>query len=330
MGEWLRNEVRRWLPTREHFSKCRCGFRAQKCFGHDCVGLDTGLVRPLCVAACVALLVLSICDIVSFSSKGWLKNKADSVTNGQDVATVTTYGLVRFVINVNGDKKDYPIRYADPDLATASRVCFALAFFEMFVLWVGAACLVPMAMSIGRHICLWWTAFNASFLSFLLSLTVILLYSGGKPKGSSFDLKWCFWLQLTICLLLLVISIVVMFEKPRALPYIAGWKKLTFVVGEHDAEGGYPAAASSSSSASPPPMKPRKPAGGAPPPLPPRSDLRSCRALYDCAADDNRTDLSFSRGDIITVVNDEPGDGWFMGELNGRQGIVPSNYVTAL
>uniref|UniRef100_H3BAH8 RIMS-binding protein 2 n=1 Tax=Latimeria chalumnae TaxID=7897 RepID=H3BAH8_LATCH len=42
---------------------------------------------------------------------------------------------------------------------------------------------------------------------------------------------------------------------------------------------------------------------------------------------DVEAELSFSAGDIITVFGDMDDDGFFYGELNGQQGLVPSNFL---
>jgi myosin-1 len=50
-----------------------------------------------------------------------------------------------------------------------------------------------------------------------------------------------------------------------------------------------------------------------------------CKALYDyVAAGDN--ELSFRAGDLITIIQRDP-VGWWEGELNGRRGWIPANYV---
>jgi len=48
-------------------------------------------------------------------------------------------------------------------------------------------------------------------------------------------------------------------------------------------------------------------------------------ALYNYVAM-RKDDLSFKEGDIIFVVNKRP-SGWWLGELNGKVGLLPSNYV---
>jgi hypothetical protein len=41
------------------------------------------------------------------------------------------------------------------------------------------------------------------------------------------------------------------------------------------------------------------------------------------------TELSFNQGDIIIIHRKDPG-GWWEGELNGKVGWIPSNYVKEL
>lgn len=68
-----------------------------------------------------------------------------------------------------------------------------------------------------------------------------------------------------------------------------------------------------------------------PPALPPRPQRRRVKAVYDCPADDD-DELSFSRGDIIFVV-EEIDDQWWFGVIEGdanRKGIFPKNFVKAL
>merc|ERR1719230_2247399 len=65
-------------------------------------------------------------------------------------------------------------------------------------------------------------------------------------------------------------------------------------------------------------------------PLPPKGDDQSprmARALFDYTAK-AADELTFSRGAKITVLVDEdPEDGWWKGELDGKRGLFPSNYV---
>jgi hypothetical protein len=43
---------------------------------------------------------------------------------------------------------------------------------------------------------------------------------------------------------------------------------------------------------------------------------------------DSEVELSFRAGDILLIFGDMDDDGFFMGELNGRRGLVPSNFLT--
>lgn len=56
--------------------------------------------------------------------------------------------------------------------------------------------------------------------------------------------------------------------------------------------------------------------------------VAKARALYNYEAM-RKDDLSFKEADIIYVVNKRP-SGWWLGELNGKVGLIPSNYVEEL
>ena len=43
---------------------------------------------------------------------------------------------------------------------------------------------------------------------------------------------------------------------------------------------------------------------------------------------DSEVELSFRTGDVIIIYGDMDDDGFFMGELNGGRGLVPSNFLT--
>ena len=43
---------------------------------------------------------------------------------------------------------------------------------------------------------------------------------------------------------------------------------------------------------------------------------------------DSEVELTFRTGDLITVFGDMDDDGFYMGEINGRRGLVPSNFLT--
>ncbi|KAJ3113995.1 Unconventional myosin-Ie [Physocladia obscura] len=79
-------------------------------------------------------------------------------------------------------------------------------------------------------------------------------------------------------------------------------------------------------------------------PLPPTpaKNKPKCKAIYSYHSEDSGTisffqicltdfaktdDLSFEAGDIITILKKDDEDRWWTGELNGNQGLFPSNYV---
>ena len=57
-------------------------------------------------------------------------------------------------------------------------------------------------------------------------------------------------------------------------------------------------------------------------------------ALYDydpCELSpnvDSEVELAFKTGEIIAIFGDMDDDGFYMGEINGRRGLVPSNFLT--
>ncbi len=54
--------------------------------------------------------------------------------------------------------------------------------------------------------------------------------------------------------------------------------------------------------------------------------IGECRALYDYVGADQH-ELDFMAGDIINVIEKDNNSGWWTGELGGRTGLFPSNYV---
>ncbi|KAG5452292.1 Endophilin-A3 [Clonorchis sinensis] len=54
----------------------------------------------------------------------------------------------------------------------------------------------------------------------------------------------------------------------------------------------------------------------------------SCRGLYDFEAE-NASELPFSEGDVIRLLQ-QVDENWFEGELNGRRGYFPINYVEVI
>jgi len=76
---------------------------------------------------------------------------------------------------------------------------------------------------------------------------------------------------------------------------------------------------------------PAVPGGGVrpPPPAPIRPvSLPQCRGLYDFDAQ-APTELSFRKGDVI-LIKKQVNQDWIEGELNGRVGLLPANYVEML
>ena len=59
-------------------------------------------------------------------------------------------------------------------------------------------------------------------------------------------------------------------------------------------------------------------------PLPPKKPTEQADALYDYTTQDSQQ-LSFKKGDKITIL-EKTGEWWF-GELKGKKGYVPSNYI---
>lgn len=95
----------------------------------------------------------------------------------------------------------------------------------------------------------------------------------------------------------------------------------------HDGEEGSPSPTPTAQpppayGSQPPPPVNRGPAPGVPPSAAPRA-----RANYAFTAG-SAEELSFSPGDVLTI-HQRNGD-WWMAELNGRRGLVPSNYVALI
>ncbi|KAJ3148444.1 Unconventional myosin-Ie [Geranomyces variabilis] len=66
-------------------------------------------------------------------------------------------------------------------------------------------------------------------------------------------------------------------------------------------------------------------AGKKRPPPPPPKKGPTCKALYDYEASE-ADELSFKTGAVISITNKDD-EGWWQGELNGRKGLFPANYV---
>ncbi|KAK6018949.1 SH3 domain protein, partial [Ostertagia ostertagi] len=56
---------------------------------------------------------------------------------------------------------------------------------------------------------------------------------------------------------------------------------------------------------------------------------RTCETLYACTPD-HESELSFQPGQIITNVYESKEEGWLVGTLNGKTGLIPCNYVEPL
>mmetsp|Transcript_26170 Transcript_26170/g.36847 ORF Transcript_26170/g.36847 Transcript_26170/m.36847 type:complete len:438 (-) Transcript_26170:162-1475(-) len=54
--------------------------------------------------------------------------------------------------------------------------------------------------------------------------------------------------------------------------------------------------------------------------------LCQARAIYEYQGE-NETDLSFAEGEIINVLDKSDPSGWWQGEINGRVGFFPSNFI---
>ncbi|XP_068631044.1 CD2-associated protein isoform X2 [Battus philenor] len=76
----------------------------------------------------------------------------------------------------------------------------------------------------------------------------------------------------------------------------------------------------------PQPAPPYEPA----PALPPKPVKEQCRVLFPYMAV-NEDELSLAEGDVVTIVSkDAPDRGWWRGELHGRVGLFPDNFVQLL
>lgn len=66
-------------------------------------------------------------------------------------------------------------------------------------------------------------------------------------------------------------------------------------------------------------------ARGGPPPQPAAPAKPMAKALYDYQGA-TTDELSFREGEMITILKKDPG-GWWEGELNGKRGWMPANYL---
>jgi len=113
--------------------------------------------------------------------------------------------------------------------------------------------------------------------------------------------------------------------QPKAAPFSGGGTSSPFSAG---------AAAQQQAHAQPAQQAYSQPAAAgysqppAPVPPPTTPSKPKCRALFTHQGQ-SATELSFQAGDIIEVLKKDPG-GWWEGELNGKRGWVPHNYVQEL
>lgn len=64
--------------------------------------------------------------------------------------------------------------------------------------------------------------------------------------------------------------------------------------------------------------------------LPPKPIRELCKVLY-AYNPLNEDELKLSEGDVVTILNKElPDKGWWKGELRGKIGVFPDNFVTLL
>jgi len=73
-------------------------------------------------------------------------------------------------------------------------------------------------------------------------------------------------------------------------------------------------------------VQPQQPKQPQPPQVQqPKQQQPKAKAMYTYAGQ-TQDELSFNEGDILTIHKKDPG-GWWEGELNGKRGWVPANYL---
>jgi hypothetical protein len=66
----------------------------------------------------------------------------------------------------------------------------------------------------------------------------------------------------------------------------------------------------------------------APPPPPPAKKL--CRAMYDYLGGHRADEITFHLNEVIEVLDNSDEAGWWYGQLHGKAGYFPGNYVKLL
>jgi len=56
------------------------------------------------------------------------------------------------------------------------------------------------------------------------------------------------------------------------------------------------------------------------------NDSTPYKAIYDFVPE-SPGEVGFSEGDIVYIFSKDVGDGWWRGEVNGVEGIMPSSYL---
>jgi len=197
-----------------------------------------------------------------------------------------------------------------------------------------------------------FSAAAATFLNVVCSLVCFIMYVASVPKTpAGFTLGWGVWVCLGLVLLLILVLVLVLADKPTGFVRYQKGQGLVSDDGDLDAvaSASKPRTAPSSSSSVPmttavstrpahtgqsvaarqqPTVVPHRPRDATPSTAPPQPKEVRLKALFDCTAEAEE-DLSFKAGEILTLVSEEPGEGWLTARrANGTVGILPANYVT--